>query len=142
MLSARDSQIVNQWLERWTSPHTRGCYRRDSDRLFARIRMPLDRIALGDLQDFGQSLVEAGLAPISRVRMLAAAKNLFSFCCRMGYLSSNPAAELVLPGYEKRLAERIIGEEEVKRLLETDTKPRYRALLRLLYGAGVRTALA
>jgi hypothetical protein len=38
----------------------------------------------------------------------------------MRYVSANPATELVLPCYEKRLAERIVGEDDVRRLVETD----------------------
>jgi hypothetical protein len=93
---------------------------------------------LGDLQSFAQSLVEVGLAPISRARTLAAVKSLFGFCQRMHYVPGNPASELVLPSYEKRLAERIVGEEDVRRLVDTDAKPRDRVLLRLLYAAATR----
>jgi hypothetical protein len=46
----------------------------------------------------------------------------------MRYVPTNPAAELSLPCYEKRLAERIVGEEDVKRLVETDAEPRDRVL--------------
>ena len=103
---------------------------------------PLNRLTLGDLQSFAQSLVEDGLAPISRARTLAAVKSLFGFCQRMRYVPGNPAAELVLPCYEKRLAERIVGEDDVRRLVETDAKPRDRVLLRLLYAAGLRVSEA
>jgi site-specific recombinase XerD len=142
MLSSRDSHIIELWLQRQASPHTRGCYRRDAARLLAQVPKPLNRLTLGDLQSFAQSLVEDGLAPISRVRTLAAIKSLFGFCQRMRYVSGNPAAELALPCYEKRLAERIVGEDDVRRLVETDAKPRNRALLRLLYGAGMRVSEA
>jgi integrase/recombinase XerD len=76
------------------------------------------------------------------VRTLAAIKSLFGFCCRMRYVSTNPAAELALPSYEKRLAERIVGEEDVTRMLAADLEPRNRILLRLLYGAGLRVSEA
>jgi integrase/recombinase XerD len=142
MLSSRDSKIVNQWLERWPSPHTRSCYRRDTNRLFANVRKPMDRIGLGDLQSFAQSLIEFGLAPISRARTIAAVKSLFSFCYRVRYLLANPAMELVLPTYERRLAERIVSEEDVSRLLASDTSARNSALLRLLYIAGLRVSEA
>jgi integrase/recombinase XerD len=60
----------------------------------------------------------------------------------MRYLPGNPAAELVLPSYENRLAERIVGEDDVRRLVEADAGPRDRALLRLLYAAGLRVSEA
>src|ERR1035437_1937372 len=138
MLSSRDSHIIELWLQRQASPHTRGCYRRDAARLLAHVSKTLSRLTLGDLQSFAQSLIQAGLAPISRARTLAAVKSLFGFCQRMRYLPGNPASELALPCYEKRLAERIVGEDDVRRLVETDAKPRNRVLLRLVYVAGVR----
>ena len=64
MLSSRDSKIIQLWLERQANPHTRTCYRRDSDRLFGHVRKPLSRITLGDLQSFAQALIQSGLAPI------------------------------------------------------------------------------
>ena len=142
MTSSRDSHIIELWLARQGSPHTRGCYRRDAARLLAHVSKPLNRLTLGDLQSFAQSLVEDGLAPISRARTLAAIKSLFGFCQRMHHVSGNPAAELLLPCYEKRLAERIVGEGDVRRLVETDAKPRDRVLLRLLYAAGLRVSEA
>jgi integrase/recombinase XerD len=104
------------------------------------VAKPLNRLTLGDLQSFAQSLIEDGLAPISRARTLAAVKSLFGFCQRMRFVPRNPAAELSLPCYEKRLAERIVGEDDVKRRVETDAKPRDKVLFRLLYVAGLRVS--
>src|SRR5438105_12912893 len=99
MPSTRDSDIINLWLQRQKSPHTRGCYQRDSRRLLAHVCKPLSRMSLGDLQRFAQSLIDRGLAPISRVRTIAAIKSLFSFCSRTRYLALNPATELAFPSY-------------------------------------------
>src|SRR4029450_627729 len=142
MLSRKDSRIINLWLERQPSPHTRGCYQRDSAKLLEHTGKPLSRITLGDLQSFAESLIGSGLAPISRVRTRAAVKSLFGFCHRQRYLSLNPAAELTLPSYENRLAERILAEEDVQRILVAETEPRDRILVRLLYGAGLRVSEA
>ena len=142
MLSSSDSTTLDLWLNSQTSPHTRSCYRRDADRLLAHVGKPLNAIGLGDLQDFDQSLVKAGLAPVSRVRTLAAIKSLFSFCCRTRYLPANPAKELTLPPYEQRLAERIVAEEDVQRLLAVDMPLRDQVLLQLLYTAGLRVSEA
>ena len=138
----RDSKIIDLWLESQASPHTRGCYRRDSERLLDYIRKPLSRITLGDLQSFAQSLEDDGLAPISRARTIAAVKSLFGFCHRMRYLPANPAAELSLPRYENRLAERVLSEEDVFRLLAAEAQPRCRIMLNLLYLAGLRVSEA
>jgi site-specific recombinase XerD len=71
--------------------------------LRAHTRKRLNQISLGDLLSFAQSLSEAGLAPISRARMLAAVKSLFGFCRRMAYIETDPAFALPLPRYESRL---------------------------------------
>jgi site-specific recombinase XerD len=142
MVSPSDSTILKLWLNSQNSPHTRSCYRRDADRLLAHVKKPLKAIDLGDLQDFAESLVEAGLAPVSRLRTLAAVKSLFGFCCRIQYLPANTAQELALPAYESRLAERILPEEDVQRVLAVDLEPRDRVLLQLLYTAGVRVSEA
>src|SRR5690242_12421183 len=140
MLSSSDSTTLTLWLNSQTSPHTRSCYRRDAERLLARVSKPLNVIGLGDLQDFSNSLIADGLAPVSRVRTLAAVKSLFSFCCRTRYLPFNPAAELALPAYEQRLAERIVAENDVAKLLAADAKERDKLLLCLIYSAGLRVS--
>jgi integrase/recombinase XerD len=137
MLSSSDSTTLMLWLNSQTSPHTRSCYRRDAERLPTHVSKPLNDIGLGDLQDFSESLIADGLAPVSRVRTLAAVKSLFGFCCRTQYLPANPATELALPAYEQRLAERIVGEDEVGRLLAADASERDRLLLQLIYAAGL-----
>jgi len=142
MLSPRDSKIVELWLEKHPNPHTRYCYSIDSKRLLNHVKKPLARITLGDLQSFSQSLDTRGWAVVSRARTLAAVKSLFAFCHRMRYLLINPAAEPTLPSYENRLAERILGDEEVLRMLAAETEPRNRRLLRLLYVAGLRVSEA
>src|SRR5580693_8290435 len=142
MLSAKESIILKEWLTSQASPHTRSCYERDANRLLAHVGKPLSRVTLTDLQSFDDALVATGLAPVSRVRTLAAVKSLFGFCCRMRYLTVNPAAELGLPAYEKRLAERIVPEEDVQRVLGADLGARDQVLLQLLYMAGLRVSEA
>jgi integrase/recombinase XerD len=142
MLSTCDAEMIEIWLEKQSSLYTRGCYRFDSERFLDHAKKPLSRITLADLQNFAQSLTTAGLAPISCSRTLAAVKSLFGFCHRLRYLPINPAAELTLPSYENRLAERILAEEDVQRMLAAETEPRDRVLLRLLYAAGLRVSEA
>jgi hypothetical protein len=58
----------------------------------------------------------------------------------MLYIATNPAAELLLPSYENRLAERIGPEDEVAQMLAAEATERDSLLLRLLYGAGLRVS--
>jgi len=76
------------------------------------------------------------------MRSIAAAKSLFGFCQRMRFIPVNPAAELPLPRYENRLAERVLSEGDVHRLLSGEAQPRDRTLLNLLYFAGLRVSEA
>ena len=55
-------------------------------------------------------------------------------------MPTNPAVELALPAYEHRLAERIVAEEDVQRVLEAATTLRDHVLLQLLYTAGLRVS--
>ena len=142
MRSSQDAQIIELWLNRQASPHTRSCYRRDVDRLVHFLRKPLTGVTLGDLQGFAQSLIDSGLAPVSRLRTIAAIKSLFGFCVRMYRFCTNPAAELPLPRYATHLAERILPEEDVRRVLAAETDPRDKTLLNLIYIAGVRVSEA
>src|SRR5262245_13008094 len=71
-----DSEIIALWLQYQASPHTQSCYRRDSARLLAHVGKSLTRVTLGDLHGFAQSLIVAGLSPISRARTVAATKSL------------------------------------------------------------------
>jgi integrase/recombinase XerD len=142
MSTRSDAKIIDQWLQAQASPLTRSCYRRDVERLLFHCRKSLARLTLSDLQSFSDSLTAAGLAPVSCARTIAAVKSLFDFCQRMRYLPVNAAAELPLPRYEIRLAERVLSEEDVRRLLFSDAQPRDRSLLNLLYFAGLRVSEA
>ena len=142
MRSTQDAQIIELWLNRQASPHTRSCYGRDANRLVRFVRKPLTGITLGDLQRFAQSLIDSGLAPVSRLRTIAAIRSLFGFCVRMYRFRTNPAAELPLPRYANHLAERILPEENVRRILAAETDPRDKTLLNLIYIAGVRVSEA
>ena len=115
-------------------------YRADVDRFLAFVARPLPTITLSDLQTFADSL--AGLAPSSRARTLAAIKSLLSFGQRTGYLPLNVGAAVKLPARKDTLAERILTEPEIVRLLALEPNRRNQVLLRLTYIAGLRVSEA
>src|SRR5262249_26061151 len=95
---------------------------------------------LGDLQAFADMLDAEHLAPSSCARSLAAIKSLLGFGQRTGYLPLNVGAALKLPTAKNTLAERILSETQVHRLLALEPNHRNQVLLRLLYVAGLRVS--
>ena len=71
-----------------------------------------------------------------------AAKSLFTFGHRTGLLHADVARPLHLPKVKNVLAERILEEAEVARLIVLEPSRRNHALLRLLYLAGLRLSEA
>jgi site-specific recombinase XerD len=97
----------------------------------------------GDAGRGGQTATEdhpGGLSPASQARAINAMKSLFSFAQRIGYLEFNPGAAIRSPKIKKTLAERILPEPQVHRLLALEPSTRNRVLLRLLYAAGGRVS--
>jgi len=80
------------------------------------------------------------LAPASRYRTLSAVKSLLAFGHRIGYLPFDVGRVLRLPAVRNRLAERILPEADLHRILSLEAKARDRALLILLYASGIRVS--
>jgi integrase/recombinase XerD len=99
---------------------------------------PLPLVTVSDLQRFADSLEM--LAPASRYRTLSAVKSVLAFGHRIGYLAFDVGRVLRLPAVRNRLAERILLEADLHRLLGLEPDPRNRAILTLLYASGVRVS--
>jgi integrase/recombinase XerD len=134
-----DQHLIDLWLH-GRSRHTQRAYRRDAERFLAAVEKPLHRITLGDLQQFAGQLVESGLEPTSVYRTMSAVKSLFAFGHRLGYLQFDVARPLRLPALREKLAERILEETDVLRMIALENMPRNKALLLTLYSGGFRVA--
>jgi site-specific recombinase XerD len=132
-----DEQLVALWLHD-RSAHTQRAYRADIARFRAGAGKPLARVTVADLQAFADSLVD--LAPVSRYRTLSALKSLLAFGHRIGYLPFDVGRVLRLPAVRNRLAERILPEAEIHRMLSLEPSERNRTLLTLLYASAVRVS--
>jgi integrase/recombinase XerD len=71
---------------------------------------------------------------------LAAIKSLFSFGVKTGYLSTNPASMIKVPKPKDALNERILIDEEVKKLIRAASTQRDRLILKLIYVLGLRVS--
>jgi integrase/recombinase XerD len=132
-----DARLVQLWLH-GRPKNTRVAYGLEAECFLAFVGKPLRLVTLGELQAYADSL--ADLAPATQTRRLNVVKSLFTFAAKLGYVSFNVAAALKPPPMKQTRAERILPEMAVHRMLALELHPRNHALLRLLYGAGLRVS--
>jgi site-specific recombinase XerD len=135
-------EIVELWLSLKVSPHTRRAYGTEARRFLAFVRKPLTSVGLGDVQAYARRLGQGSLKPASQNRALTAVKSLLAFAHETGVLPANPGAAVKLRPDRDQLAQRILGEPEIARLIEAAPEGRDRVLLKLLYFSGVRVSEA
>jgi integrase/recombinase XerD len=133
-----DERLIDLWVH-GRSPATVRAYRADALHFLAYVSKALSEVTLTDLQAYADFLAPH-LAPASRHRRLSAVKSLFAFATRVGYLRFDVGRPLKLPVVRDRLAERILSEEEVRRMIERERHPRNHTLLALLYATAIRVS--
>lgn len=135
-----DKELIDLWLHDKT-PNTFDAYRRDAEefRWFIEDK-PLSRVVLNDLMFYSDALKQQGRAPATVNRKLSAVKSLLSYGVMIGYLPINAGAALKLPKLDNSLAERILSESQVLRLIGAASAGRDRILLRFLYESGCRVS--
>lgn len=136
---ATDAQLIDLWLH-GRPETTRSSYQIAVARFCAFVEKPLRAVTLLDLQRFMDSLT--GLSPASRAARLSAVKSLLGFAHKLGYLPFDVGRAVRLPKVKDTLAERILSEDDVDRLISAEPDPRNRVLLALLYLGGLRVSEA
>ena len=128
------------------SPRTVDAYRRDLQLLADFRGGAVADATTDDLERWVAEMRAAGLAGSTIARRASAARSYFRHLGLIGSRSDNPAAALVLPKRGRRLP-RTLSPGETERLIDAaaGTSPRSlrdRALVELLYGAGLRVSEA
>ncbi|GAB6842140.1 integrase/recombinase XerD [Methylorubrum rhodinum] len=134
--AADDARLVETWVARSASPHARRKYRAQAGRFLASLGRPLAAATLADLQAYLHTL--QGKASATQANAAAALKSLFTFAQETGALQFNIGAALKAPPVKSTLAERILAEPDAMRMIALEPDRRNRALLTVLYGAGLR----
>jgi integrase/recombinase XerD len=128
------------------APRTVDAYRRDLAALAGHLgKSPADATT-EDIEGWLAHLRGRGQAPASIARRAAAARAFYRHLVLLGLREENPASEIDLPRRRARLP-RTLSPAEVERLIgaANGTTPRSlrdRALVELLYGAGLRVSEA
>lgn len=135
-------------VERGASPRTIEAYRRDIRRYLTHLARSdtqrVTEVAPADVMGFLQRRADTGAAAATLNRTLAAVRHFHRFCVREGLAVQNPAA--LVDGPARGLAlPKALSEDEVGKIIEaaSGTSPREqrdRAMLELLYGAGLRVS--
>jgi integrase/recombinase XerD len=128
------------------APKTVEAYRRDLSALGAWLDGPVAQVTTEQLEQYLAELRAAGRSPATIGRRVAAIRSFFRHQTLLGLCTDNPAAELELPR-RRRTLPRTLSPAEAERLVEaaSGTSPRAlrdRALVELLYGAGLRVSEA
>lgn len=133
-----DNEVIESWLH-GRSPHTVQSYRRHLARFFEVVNKPLKAIELTDLQRYRDSLYGA---PNSQKLAINAIRSLFTFAFKEGYIDRSPASSrsFAPPKTELRLAERMLSEDEVQRIVDNVRRQRDRVLVRMMYLTGGRVS--
>jgi integrase/recombinase XerD len=128
------------------APRTVDAYRRDLDDLARSLGKPPSEATEEEVKAWLADLRGRGQAPSSVARRAAAARAFYRHLVLLGMRQDNPAADVELPRRRNRLP-RTLSPAEVERLIDAanGTTPRSlrdRALVELLYGAGLRVSEA
>lgn len=128
------------------SPRTLDAYRRDLADLAAFLGRPSADATADEIEAWLAALRQRGLAASSIARRASAARSFYRHLVLLGTRPDNPAAEVELPRRRRRLP-RTLSPAEVERLIQaangiTPRQLRDRALVELLYGAGLRVSEA
>jgi integrase/recombinase XerC len=150
---AIDRFVEHLELERRASPHTVSAYRRDLGQLAEYLRRQargpaspgtVTKLALRGF--VGE--IAVGRTSASVARKLAAVRTFFRYLVRTGHLSESPAERVGTPKVRRRLPG-ILTEEAAAEVMTTPaaapfgtdaSRLRDRALLEVLYGAGLRVS--
>ncbi|MDF5733155.1 MAG: tyrosine-type recombinase/integrase [Rhizonema sp. PD38] len=131
-----DKSLIDTWLHSLSESTQRG-YKRCANEFLEWVKKPLGAVTLADLQGWQETFTD--IAPHTQRFKMAAVKSLLSKGCTIGLLDKNVSHSLGHPKIKDTLNERILSEEEVTAMIQSQTNnKRNQAILLLLYTAGLR----
>lgn len=134
-----DQHLIELWVH-GRSKNTIRAYRKDAAQFIKALNKPLNKVTLGEIQQYATLLAESGLALSSVHRAMSAIKSMFGFAHRLGYLRFDVARPLRLPALRDGLADRILDEADVRKMIALESMPRNKTILLTLYAGGFRVS--
>lgn len=134
-----DDHLIQLWLFD-KAPNTQRNYGRQVAELRQSLPYGLRMARLGDLQAYLMGLIQRGLEIGSVAQATKAIKSLWSFGHQVGYFPANVGKVLKPPKPKDTLAERILTEQQVDRILRLELNLRRRLFIAVLYFGGLRVS--
>lgn len=133
-------RIVPMWLH-GRPESTCGTYRPQIDdfRIFVNSK-PIGAVTLKDLQDYQDQFADQKPATVKR--KLATVKSLLAFSQKTGLIPFNVGAALRSPKVPDELADRILTEADVQKMIKCEPVERNQVLIRVMYISGIRASEA
>jgi len=133
-----DENLLRMWIATKESEHTRRVYTHFANGFLAFIgHKPLHAVTLANLIDYIDTVDGEASTRALATNVL---KSLFTFGTDLGYFTVNVGKALKAPKPRSELAQRILSEADVIRMIDRTENKRDHALLRLLYHSGVRVS--
>ncbi|MCP4035796.1 MAG: site-specific tyrosine recombinase XerD [bacterium] len=140
-----DSFLTHARLEKGLANNTVAAYGRDLARFVAPLGdLPASGVGREHVRAFVEGLEREGLAPSSRARALVAVRRLLKYMCAEGVIDQDPSLGIESPRAGRALP-KVLAPDETQVLIRAcgDDSPlalRNRAMLEVLYGAGLRVS--
>jgi integrase/recombinase XerD len=138
--ASNDSQMVKLWLNT-KAASSQQTYSSAVNQFLAWVNKPLREVMLEDVQSWVQALSKFYKPNTVKVK-LNSVKSLLGFAQKVGYLQFNVGAATKAPKAKQTLANRILSEGEVLKLIDAAQPGRDKTMLKLIYATGIRVSEA
>lgn len=139
-----DSALVEAFLEmlsaeRGARANTLDAYGRDLEDARAQLRAGLVHASAQEIESYVAGLARRGLSPATSRRRISALRQFYRFLLQENVRADDPTVRLDAPKRARALP-KTLSVAEIERLIGATESPRDRALIELLYGAGLRVS--
>ena len=126
------------------SPHTIRAYQRELLDLHGFCKMPLRNLTSKKIKEYIRECSKSEPSPSSLRRKIASIRSFYKRLIHLEIIQKNPTSSISLPRLPQHLP-KSISQNKTKRIVENpiqegDYNIRNRAILELLYGAGIRVS--
>ncbi len=139
-----DSALIEAFLEmlsaeRGARANTLDAYARDLEDARTEMRGGLAQASADAVEAYVAGLTRRGLSPATARRRISALRQFYRFCLGENTRADDPTSRLDAPRRARTLP-KTLSVEEIERLIAAAESPRDRAIIELLYGAGLRVS--